>query len=158
MQNFVKDGSTIKYVNASGSTIASGAPVRLSSGKVCVAMGEILDTATGLLKTDGVYIWPKATPLVIAQGDKLYWDGTKVTKTVTDDFIGQAHEAAASADVTVLVDIDDSEGGTQMAFIAQVATPDGSDAGTTQTLANALKVKINALLTALITSGAMKGD
>lgn len=158
MQNFVKDGTTIKYTNSTGSTINSGDPVRLSSGKVCVAMGIILDGATGLLKTTGVYIWPKATPLTIAQGDKLYWDGTKVTKTVTDNFVGQAHEAAASADVTVLVDIDDSEGGTQMPNIALIATADGSDAGTTQTLANATKAKVNAIITALIASGAMAGD
>lgn len=33
--------------------------------------------------------------------------------------------------------------------ITAVTTPDGSDAGTTQTLANALKVKLNALIAAL---------
>lgn len=35
------------------------------------------------------------------------------------------------------------------AAITAVTTPDGSDAGTTQTLANALKVKLNALIAAL---------
>lgn len=33
--------------------------------------------------------------------------------------------------------------------LTAVTTPDGSDAGTTQTLANALKVKVNAIIAAL---------
>lgn len=36
-----------------------------------------------------------------------------------------------------------------VAGIALVTTPDGSDAATTQTLANALKAKLNELITAL---------
>lgn len=39
--------------------------------------------------------------------------------------------------------------------IAAVATADGSDAGTTQTLANALKVKVNALIAELKAGGAL---
>lgn len=38
---------------------------------------------------------------------------------------------------------------TKPTSVAAVATPDGTDAATTQTLANALKAKINELLTAL---------
>lgn len=43
----------------------------------------------------------------------------------------------------------------QAAHVADVTTPDGSDAGTTQTLANALKVKVNAILAALQAAGLM---
>lgn len=42
--------------------------------------------------------------------------------------------------------------------IAAEDTADGSDAGTTQALANALKVKVNALLTALKAAGFMVAD
>lgn len=157
MQNFVKDGDTIKYVNASGSTINSGAPVFIPGGKVCIAMEKILDTATGLLKTEGVYELAKHAPLVISQGDKLFWSGTEVTKTVTDVFLGFAHEAAASADTTVFVDIDDAQGGAQLPNQAAVATADASDLATAITLVNAMKAAHNALLTKLIAAGKMDG-
>lgn len=39
--------------------------------------------------------------------------------------------------------------GERTAAITPVTTPDGSDAGTTQTLANALKAKLNQLIAAL---------
>lgn len=38
---------------------------------------------------------------------------------------------------------------TAIAALTAVTTPDGSDAGTTQTLANALKVKVNQIIAAL---------
>ena len=41
------------------------------------------------------------------------------------------------------------EGVAQAAVVAAEATANGSDAATTQALANALKVKVNAILTAL---------
>jgi len=44
------------------------------------------------------------------------------------------------------------------ANIAAESTVDGSDAGTTQALANALKVKVNALLAALKAAGLMTVD
>lgn len=43
-------------------------------------------------------------------------------------------------------------GGT-VPVIALVTTPNGSDAATTQTLANALKVKVNEIITALANAG-----
>lgn len=43
--------------------------------------------------------------------------------------------------------------GIRAAAVADVATADGTDAGTTQTLANALKAKMNDLLTKLRTAG-----
>jgi predicted RecA/RadA family phage recombinase len=158
MQNFRKDGKTIKWTNGTGSAVKAGDPVVIAGGKVCVAFGDIATTAIGELKTDGVYEWPKASPLVISQGDKVFWDGVKVTKTVTDTFIGFCHEAATSTGATVLVDIEDAQGAAQMANIALITAANGSDAGTTQTLANATKVTVNALITALIGSGAMAGD
>ena len=45
-----------------------------------------------------------------------------------------------------------------LANVAAITTADGSDAGTTQTLANANKAKINALLAALKTAGIMVAD
>jgi predicted RecA/RadA family phage recombinase len=157
MQNFRKDGKTIKWTNATGATVNPGDPV-IVGGKVFVSNEKILNTATGILMTSGVYEWPKTNPLVISQGDKVFWDGTKITKTVTDTFVGTCHEPAASTAGTVLVDIEPGTAGTQMAHVAPIATVDGSDAATTQALANATKVKVNALIAALIASGQMAGD
>jgi hypothetical protein len=61
------------------------------------------------------------------------------------------------------LDVDDLNLGTvasadKAANVAAVATADGSDADTTQALANALKVTVNAILTALKTSGIMIDD
>lgn len=42
--------------------------------------------------------------------------------------------------------------------IAAITTADGSDAGTTQTLANATKAKVNAILVALKEHGLMVAD
>ena len=44
------------------------------------------------------------------------------------------------------------------ANVAQEATADGSDPATTQALANALKTKVNAILTALKNAGIMEAD
>jgi len=59
-----------------------------------------------------------------------------------------------------LLDVNDLNLGTvasanKAANVAAETTADGSDANTTQALANALKVKVNAILTALKTSGIM---
>ena len=59
-----------------------------------------------------------------------------------------------------VLDVDDLNLGTvasanKAANVAAETTADGSDADTTQALANALKVKVNAILTALKTSGIM---
>ena len=166
-QNFRKDGKTIKWTNGTGSTVNSGDPVVIG-GKVYVALEKILDTGVGILKSDGVYEWPKDTPLVINQGDKVFWSGTEVTKTVTDTFLGTAHEAAASADTTVLVDIGPGTAGTQAAVVAFAAGANlvgvdgaGSNAAPlagTETRLDALETALLALIAALKASGQMAGD
>jgi len=62
-----------------------------------------------------------------------------------------------------LLDVDDLNLGTvasadKAANVAAETTADGSDEATTQALANALKVKVNAILTALKTAGIMIDD
>lgn len=71
-------------------------------------------------------------------------------------------DKADLGDLAVL-DVDDLNLGTvasadKAANVAAEATVNGSDAETTQALANALKVTVNAILTALKTSGIMIGD
>ena len=70
----------------------------------------------------------------------------------SDDFdAGRFHgETLKLAPIAYAVD-----GVTQAATVAAEATADGSDATTTQALANALKVKVNAILTSLKTAKLM---
>jgi predicted RecA/RadA family phage recombinase len=102
MKNFIQEGKTIE-VTASGSAIASGDLVVVGD-MVGVSAVDIADGETGTVWLMGVYEAPKASPLVINQGDTLYFDGTELTKTATgNSFAGYAHADAASADSVVLV-------------------------------------------------------
>lgn len=157
-QNFKKDGKTINWNNGTGSAVTSGSPIFIAGGKVCVALQDIASNANGIAKTDGVWLFPKTTPLVISQGDKVFWNGTAVTKTATDKFLGECHEPAASTDGFVEIDITGDMGGTQSAFVAQVSTPNATDLTTAEALANQLKTTLNATLTSLINSGQMAGS
>lgn len=72
--------------------------------------------------------------------------------TVGGSLITAADAAAARTAISAV----DSAGAvaamkakTQIAALTAVSTPDGSDAATTQTLANALKVAVNAIVAAL---------
>lgn len=74
-------------------------------------------------------------------------------------FTGETKALGAMA----FLDVDDLNLGTvasadKAANVAAETTADGSDADTTQALANALKVKVNAILTALKTAGIMIDD
>jgi predicted RecA/RadA family phage recombinase len=153
-------GSSIEYTNATGSDIASKAVVVIGS-LVGIAAGIIKDTETGIVLLEGVWEVDKTTSLAIAQGDKLHWNTStkKVTKTVTDKPIGTAYKAAASAGTRVEVKLyENAVNGAVAANVAAIATANGSDASTTQALANATKTSVNAILTALKAAGIMVAD
>lgn len=57
------------------------------------------------------------------------------------------------ADADALISAIESGANAQGAAVADIATADGSDAATTQALANATKAKVNALLAALRAAG-----
>ena len=70
-----------------------------------VALGDILDGATGELAICEVWTLAKEAPLVITQGDQVYWDATNenVDKTNTNIPCGKAYASAVSAATTVQV-------------------------------------------------------
>ena len=95
MKNFIQVGNTLSFIaNAdveSGGVVVVGALAGISATKVSAGMqGEATLT--------GVYELPKVTNAAIAPGVPLYWNGTKVTETDTDNtFIGHSAELAEVA-------------------------------------------------------------
>lgn len=152
-------GSSIEYTNATGSDIATKSVVVIGS-LIGIAAGTIKNTETGIVLLEGVWEVEKTTSLAIAQGDKLYFNTTtkKVTKTNTDKPIGTAFKAELSAATTVQVLLYGNDASAVAANVAAIATANGSDASTTQALANATKTSVNAILTALKAAGIMVAD
>lgn len=155
-QNYISSGDQVKVVLTSGQTgFASG-----SAYKVGTQVGVILSLTRGgqtvmndvasaegdiaVVALEGVFSVPKEAPLVIALGDRLYWDATagKFTKTATaNTFAGFAHEAAGSADTTVKIRLVSSDatstGLTQAANVAALAgTLTGTTDGTLEDVAD----------------------
>lgn len=102
MQNFVKDGAVL----------AITAPEALSSGEVVVvgairgvAIAAAASGATAQVATEGVFTVAKEAPLVIDEGDLVYWDTTadEADKTNTNEKLGVCVADAASSDTTVQV-------------------------------------------------------
>lgn len=104
--NYLKPGDTMTIT--AGSTFASGDAVQI--GKAFgVALTDIASGEVGEIGLVGVYSLPKNAPLVISQGDRLFWDTTpgELNKTATaQEGVGFAYAAALSADATVLVRLD----------------------------------------------------
>ena len=158
MKNFIQEGEILDYLN-SGSAITSGSIVVVGE-IVCVAAEDIAaTTGTGALYTEGVFSVTKVGSQAWTVGDKVFWDKTNLrfTKTASSDadlLAGVAVEAAGSGSGVTTGKVLLIPGyGKKAASVADVSTADGSDATTTQALANALKVKINALLAALRADG-----
>jgi predicted RecA/RadA family phage recombinase len=155
-QNFKISGDVLQLKNGSGATIPSGSPIFV--GKfVGIAAGDIANGETGSVLAEGVFELPKTTGTAIAQGDIVTWDAA--TKKVSKDFagndaiIGIAYSEEASGSTTVQVCIDEQP--LQAVVVAAITTANGSDAATTQALANATKTTVNAILTALKNAGIM---
>jgi predicted RecA/RadA family phage recombinase len=104
MQNKINQGTTLDWTNG-GAAVVSGQAVVVGS-IVGIALGNIAGGASGVLDVGpGVFELPKAAPLAITQGDKVYYaaGANNVNKTNTDVFIGYAAESALSAATTVRV-------------------------------------------------------
>lgn len=105
MKNFVQEGNTLDYTNAISAAITSGAMFLLVD-TVAVACTDIANPGTGAIALEGIFTIPKAAPLAIVVGDKLYWDDTNkvLNKTASGNtFAGFAASVAASAATTVNV-------------------------------------------------------
>lgn len=166
-QNFIQSGDVLDYVNGTGSAIASGDVVIVGS-LAGIALVDIPDTETGAVQLEGIFKIGKTTSLVITQGDKLYWNtGTKkVTKTVTDKFIGTAAASALSADTVVYVNLLGTSTAPQATVVIALtdnsggAAADGTIAAVSDvaTAANAIKelaTKQNEIITVLKAAGLM---
>ena len=103
-QNRVQKGAVMPWTNGTGSDVVSGEVVEVAD-MVCVAAGDIADGETGELFTEEVFTLTKEAPLVISQGDTVYFDSTlgEIDKTDTNTLAGKAFADAASAATTVQV-------------------------------------------------------
>lgn len=100
----IREGKTMPYTNGGSTTITSGTVVEFT-GMVGVSLGDIAAGDQGELAVCEVWELAKEAPLVITQGDQVYWDATNdnVDKTNTNIPCGKAYASAASADTTVQV-------------------------------------------------------
>jgi predicted RecA/RadA family phage recombinase len=150
------EGRSVVYTNA-GSAILAGALVKIGA-RYGVASVDIANGASGVVQLIGVYNLKKEASETWAVGDKLFVKESSMglTKTALGNVpAGFAHRAAESADVLGDVNLGAQAEAGQAVVIAAISTADGSDAATTQALANATKAKVNAILVALKDAGLM---
>ncbi|MDA3970267.1 MAG: DUF2190 family protein [Desulfobulbaceae bacterium] len=103
--NHIQPGESMSWTNATGADVLSGAPI-LVGNRLCVALGDIADTESGMLATCEVFELPKVAATVIAQGADVYWDDTakNVTNVATANTLaGCCFVGAASADATIQI-------------------------------------------------------
>lgn len=104
MKNFISNGKTLLVTVPAGGLLSGQGYLVGTKLVVCVTDGAEGDVIAG--NTSGEYELPKEAPLVINQGDTLYWDNTakKLTKTALGNTqCGYATAGALSADTTVKV-------------------------------------------------------
>ncbi len=162
MQNFIQKGDVIDYIIPEDGEIESGQIVNVGPALSGVAGKSGVEGDVIPVHIRGVFELPKKSSLTISVGDEVYVDDEDgaVSKTVTDKPLGVAAEASLSSATTVKVILvpkkGDANGSISPATsVAAISTADGSDAGTTQTLANSTKAKVNEILTVLKNAGLM---
>lgn len=116
-QNFIETGDQIEVVLGNVTTVASGKAIVVGAqvgvvlsltrdGQTVFANQASAEDDVAIIALKGVFTLPKAAPLVIAQGAKVYLDGTNVTTadgSGANPFVGYAHAAGASADTSIAV-------------------------------------------------------
>jgi predicted RecA/RadA family phage recombinase len=165
--NLIAAGEVLDYTVQAGETISSGDPV-LVGDTVGVALVDGVEDDVIPVQICGVFELTKrahASTAAISQGDVVYFDESagKIDNTsdsATNKIAGVAYEAAASTATTVKVKLVSGSIFSQEAAANQAAnaTANGSDAASTQALANALKTDFNALLAKLKAAGLMVAD
>ena len=119
-----------------GSDQVSGDVIVFAQVGVGVVIGTVASGDEGVLQMMGVFLLAKEAPLVMSQGDRLYWDAgaKKFTKTVGSNMVaGFAYADATSAATSVeimLIPMADSDPG-QLAQAAVVADLAGTLTGST---------------------------
>lgn len=115
--NLVASGKTMNVTLGSGDTgYSSGLPIVVGSvvgviqsitreGETVFSNQASAENDECVVALEGVFEVTKEAPLVIAQGDAIYWDAAagEADKTDTNDFMGYAYEGAVSDATTVKV-------------------------------------------------------
>jgi predicted RecA/RadA family phage recombinase len=100
-KNYVQDGAVMPVTL--GGTKAAGDLVMVEdTAAVLLQGGASSDVVQGQI--EGVFTLPKATPLVVAQGAILYWNGTALTNTSNSGAnkrVGIAFSGGLSAATTI---------------------------------------------------------
>ncbi|WP_339774234.1 DUF2190 family protein [uncultured Thalassospira sp.] len=117
MKNYIQAGGSLLFVNATGSTIASGSPVVVGS-QIGVAAVDIVDGESGTVTMTGVFSLPKTAGAAIVQGDAVAFDASasafvpSSAVAAEGDVTGActAWEAAESAATSVVVKINTGVG------------------------------------------------
>lgn len=154
MINKIQEGKILKHT--AGGTITAGSPV-IFGNRVGIAMVDMVSGDVKSIEMEGVFSVNKVSAQAWAAGDEIFWDaGASLFTTVATGNTQAGYATEAAANPTAKGELKLSPGVKQSAVIAAVSTADGSDAATTQALANALKASHNSLLAALKASGLMK--
>lgn len=112
MNNYVKDGHTRTWVNGTGSAVVAGQVVVVGQ-QLAIACTDIASGATGEVALDGMFVVPKVTTAVIANGEMVLWDvsagkfdaksATPATGDVSNAAI--AAEAAGNGATTIRIQL-----------------------------------------------------
>lgn len=98
MNNRIREGETLNYINETDATIASGTAVHVGC-LIGIAATDIEPGAEGALRLDGVYELPKTTGTAWTQGQALAFDPATGAFGASGSVTGNACAfAAADAD------------------------------------------------------------
>ncbi|WP_346839820.1 capsid cement protein [Microbulbifer sp. SAOS-129_SWC] len=101
-KNYQQEGKVLSFTNSTGSDIAAG-DVVVMGAVLAVALSDIVDGESGSVQTQEVFIVPKVSGAVIAQGEDLTWDVSAAAfddnqaTPATGDITGAAAFAAEAA-------------------------------------------------------------
>lgn len=154
MDNYVQPGKTLTLVAPYDRLSGEGMLVGLIFGVAATNVSSGADVEADL---EGVFDLTRETGAgAWTVGLDIFWDNSNKRAThvsTGNKRIGTAVKAALTGDATGQVRLE--PGARKAATVAAIATADGSDAATTQALANATKTSVNAILTALKNAGIM---
>lgn len=155
--NYKQPGKVLTFTAPSGGVVSGSA--YMMGAILAVALASAAETEPFEGQVEGVWTLDKTSAQAWTVGAKIYWNASTSkadSDATTGPLIGVATEVADNPSSTGVVRLnggaaDMSEG--PQAAIADIETADGSDAATTQALANATKATVNTLLAELRLAG-----
>lgn len=174
MQNFVRHGDRLDWINDTGAIVASGGLV-IVGGLAAVAVADIAAGAAGVLATAGVFEFANKAEVVVAQGDKIYFDadgdpyggtagsGCLTTSPKDNAYVGLAWAGAVAASATARVKINERDSdlpGLRGQFLApnQLTMEDGTVLTKQATTVAGLAQLDNKDMVVLIPTGCTAGE